>query len=230
LPAKAEDLYKKKIRLIYEYNRESPVFARIANWELENNNFETAIEILEEGLRENPEFPTPYFILGKAYSKMDEFSKALKCYKKGSELIHSKETYQFYLRELESLKGLKASPEYRTMRIPEEREEKKFKEEKSSTLEDNLDELAEKISQAKIPVIQPALSTDREEKSSSQYIPNESALSEESSMIVSETLAKIYLAQGEIQEAITVYEKLEKKEPARKDYFSQKISELKSKL
>jgi len=49
-------------------------------------------------------------------------------------------------------------------------------------------------------------------------------------MIVSETLAKIYLAQGEIQEAIMVYEKLRKKEPARENYFSQKISELKSKL
>jgi len=222
LPAKAEDLYKNKIRLIYEYNRKSPFFARIANWELENNNYEIAIEILEIGLRENPDFPTPYFILGKAYSKMGEYSKALKCYRKGSELIHSKETYQFYLRELESLKSLKTPPEFRTMQVLEEITKKTFSEKSSrpGEIEDNLDELAEKISQAKIPVIQ-------EERSSSQYIPNENS---ESSMIVSETLAKIYLAQGEIQEAIMVYEKLSKKEPARKDYFSQKISELKSKL
>ncbi len=220
MPSKAEDLYKNKIRLIYEYNRKSPLFTRIANWELENNNYETAIEILEGGLRENPDFPTPYFILGKAYSKMSEYSKALKCYKKGSELIHSKETYQFYLRELESLKNLKNPSEFRAMPIHVERKEKIFEEEKSSALEDNLDVLAEKISHAKIPVIQ-------EEKSSKQYIPNESS---EGSMIVSETLAKIYLTQGEIQEAITVYEKLKKKEPAREDYFSQKIAELKSKL
>ncbi|MDO8549186.1 MAG: tetratricopeptide repeat protein, partial [Ignavibacteria bacterium] len=208
------------------YNKKSPVFARIANWELENNNYETAIEILETGLRENPDFPTPYFILGKAYSKMGEYSKALKCYRKGSELIHSKETYQFYLCELESLKNLKTPSEFRTMQFQEERTEKTFREEKSSRpggIEDNLDELAEKIALAKIPVIQ-------DEKSSSQYIPNESALGGESSMIVSETLAKIYLVQGEIQEAIMVYEKLRKKEPARENYFSQKISELKSKL
>ena len=223
MPAKAEDLYKNKIRLIYEYNRKSPVFARIANWELENNNYEIAIEILETGLRENPDFPTPYFILGKAYSKMGEYSKALKCYKKGSELIHSKETYQFYLRELESLKNLKTPSEFRTIQFPKERTEKTFREEKTSrpgVIEDNLDELAEKISQAKIPVIQ-------EEKSPGQYMPNENS---ERSMIVSETLAKIYLAQGEIQEAIMVYEKLRKKEPVRENYFSQKISELKSKL
>jgi tetratricopeptide (TPR) repeat protein len=230
LPAKAEDLYKNKIRLIYEYNRKSPVFPRIANWGLENNNFETAIEILEGGLRENPDFPTPYFILGKAYSKMGDYSKALKCYKKGSELIHSKDTYQFYLRELESLKNLKTPIEFRSMQISEESKEKKIQDEKSTDLEDNLDELAEKISQAKIPVIKPALSADREEKSSNQYEPDESALGGERSMIVSETLAKIYIAQGEIKEAITVYEKLKKKEPAREDYFSQKIAELKSKL
>ncbi|OGU75805.1 MAG: hypothetical protein A2V93_06195 [Ignavibacteria bacterium RBG_16_34_14] len=225
MPAKAEDLYKNKIRLIHEYNRKSPLFARVANWELENNNYETAIEILEAGLKENPDFPTPYFILGKAYSKMGDYSKALKCYKKGSQLIHSKETYEFYLRELESLKNLKTPPEFRTMRIPE-KNEKSLNEKRSSNTggtEDNLDELAEKISHARIPVID-------EEKSSVQYVPNEARFSGESSMIVSETLAKIYLTQGEIQEAINVYEKLKKKEPAREDYFSQRIVELKSKL
>jgi tetratricopeptide (TPR) repeat protein len=224
VPSKAEDLYKNKIKLIYEYNRESPLFARIANWELENNNLETAIEILEGGLRENPDFPTPYFILGKAYSKMSEFSKALKCYKKGSELIHSKETYKFYLRELESLKNLKTPPELRTIPIYDERKEKKAEEKKSSSeIEDDLDMLAEKISNAKITVVQ-------EDKNFNKNIPDESSFAGESSLIVSETLAKIYLAQGEIQEAISIYEKLKKKEPAKKDYFSQRIDELKSKL
>ena len=224
MPSKAEDLYKNKIKLIYEYNRESPLFARIANWELENNNLETAIEILEGGLRENPDFPTPYFILGKAYSKMSEFSKALKCYKKGSELIHSKETYQFYLRELESLKNLKTPPELRTIPIYDERKEKKAEEKKSSSeIEDDLDMLAEKISNAKITVVQ-------EDKNFNKNIPDESSFAGESSLIVSETLAKIYLAQGEIQEAISIYEKLKKKEPAKENYFSQRIDELKSKL
>ncbi|HSP89120.1 MAG TPA: tetratricopeptide repeat protein, partial [Ignavibacteriaceae bacterium] len=217
MPVKAEDLYKNKIRLIYEYNRKSPLFARIANWELENNNSETAIEIIENGLRENPEFPTPYFILGKAYSKTGDYNKALKCFKKGSELIHSKETYQFYLRELESLKNLKTPSDFYTSQVPEVKKEK-INEGTSSNFEDNLDELAEKISKAKIAVI-------KEEKSSSQYVSEESASGGESSMIVSETLAKIYIAQGEIKEAITVYEKLKKKEPSRENYFSQKISE-----
>jgi len=72
-----------------------------------------------------------------------------------------------------------------------------------------------------------AISVITEEDSSSKYVANEIP---ESSLIVSETLAKIYLAQGEIKEAIIIYEKLSKKEPSRLEYFSQRISELKSKL
>lgn len=221
MSVKAEDLYKNKIKLIYEYNRKSPLFTRIAAWELESNNNAAAIEILENGLREFPNFPTPYFILGKAYCKVNEFGKALKCYKKGSELIHSRETYHFYLKELESLKNLKNPQEFRAF-TPEKKETSAIKK-SSSQFEDNLDELAEKISKAKIPAVQ----TEKEEKNFQRYIPDENI---GSSLIVSETLAKIYIAQGELNEAIGVYEKLGKKDPARKEYFSQKISELKSKL
>ncbi len=52
----------------------------------------------------------------------------------------------------------------------------------------------------------------------------------DSSLIVSETLAKIYVAQGEFREAIAVYEKLSQKNPGKEEYFSQKIAGLKSKL
>ncbi len=218
MSVKTEDALKNKIRLIYEYNRKSPLFARIASWELDNNNLESAIEILENGLREYPDYPTPYFILGKIYTGLGEFSKALKCYKKGSEFLSSKETYHFYLRELESLKNLKTPLELRTVKFPDETKEKPNSD-KSSKFEDSLDELAEKISRAKIPVV--------EEKKSKQYVPNENS---SGTMIISETLAKIYIAQGEIQEAIEVYNKLIKKDPSRHEYFSQKISELKSKL
>ena len=227
MSGKAEDLYKNKIKLIYEYNRKSPLFVRIANWELENNNYETAIKILEDGLREYEDFPTPYFILGKAYCGIGEFGKALKCYKKGSELIHSRETYHFYLRELESLKKLKTPPSLRTLKLTEKKKEKTITKRSSSEFEDNLDELAEKISRARIPPVQTSFSPDKEGKGFSQYVPDDNS---DSTMIVSETLAKIYVAQGEVQEAISVYEKLSKRDPSREDYFTQKIAELKSKL
>ena len=49
-------------------------------------------------------------------------------------------------------------------------------------------------------------------------------------MFVSETLAKIYVTQGEFREAIEVYQKLVKKTPSKQEYYLQKISELQSQL
>ena len=219
MSVKSDLLYKNKIKLVFEYNRKSPLFVRIAAWELENSNYDLAIEILEEGLRESPDFPTPYFILGKIYSLKEEYGKALKCFKKGSELIGSNKTHEFYLRELENLRRLKMPVESRGFDTPQT-ENKISDSKKKSDFEDNLDELAEKISHSKMPAI-----TDDDKQ------PDFEAKDfSDSSLIVSETLAKIYIAQGELQEAISVYEKLSHKIPGKEEYFSERIAELKSKL
>ncbi len=85
------------------------------------------------------------------------------------------------------------------------------------TVDKSLDELAKKISRAKIPEI------------SSDLIMPETDFVElpEESMIVSETLAKIYLAQGEYNEAVKVYQKLCVKNPDKKEYYDKKIKEIK---
>ena len=48
--------------------------------------------------------------------------------------------------------------------------------------------------------------------------------------LVSETLAKIYISQGELKEAISIYEKLIDRKPENKEEYSRAIEELKSRL
>jgi outer membrane protein assembly factor BamD (BamD/ComL family) len=46
--------------------------------------------------------------------------------------------------------------------------------------------------------------------------------------LISETLAKIFLNQGEVNEAVKIYEKLIKKYPLKQLYFESKIKEIRS--
>lgn len=49
-------------------------------------------------------------------------------------------------------------------------------------------------------------------------------------LLVSETLAKIYISQGELKEAIKIYEKLIERKPENKEKYLSSIEELKSRL
>ena len=87
-------------------------------------------------------------------------------------------------------------------------------------VDDRLEELAREISSARI----------KESDGDAKKSEPEFGEIGNTSTIVSETLAKIYAAQGEYQEAINVYEKLIDKTPSRKEEYLASISELKSKL
>lgn len=98
------DAFNQKVSLIYEYNNKSPLFARVAENEIEKNNIDTAIKILTEGLINHPDFSVAYFLLGKAHTIQGNYGQALKSIKKGSELIHSPKTFDYYLREIDAIK------------------------------------------------------------------------------------------------------------------------------
>ncbi len=227
----ASEIFNEKVSLIYEYDKRSPLFVRMANTEIENNNIERAIEILNNGLKIYPQYPVGYFLLAKALTLLGNYSIALKNVKKGSDLIHSKRTYDFYLKEIENIKKQRSLFESskRTSFLSADAEEEKsepdlFAEqaevsEKSKSLDERLEQLAKEISRAKIPEINHLNDMDY----------SLSGLAE-SNMIISETLAKIYVAQGEYNEAITVYKKLALKDPKKAEYYSSKIKEIKSDL
>ncbi len=230
------EIFNNKVSLIYEYNKRSPLFVRMANSEIENNNTEKAIEILSNGIKIFPKYAASYLVLGRAYTLMGRYSLALKNFKIGSDLIYSPDTYQFYLKELENIKKQRSLFEGSTRNIFmsgdetqesegesnlfEEGENRPLKQDDQSGVDDRLGQLAREISHAKIPE-----SSNAEIKETK---PLEGFASE--NLIVSETLAKIYIAQGELKEAIKVFRKLVIKYPDKKEYYLKRISELETEL
>ena len=232
----AAEIINDKVSLIYEYNNQSPLFVRMANTDIENNNIDQEILILEDGTKIYPQYAAAYLLLGKANILLGNYSNAFKYIKKGSDLIHSKKTYDFYLKELENVKKQRSLflGSSRNVFLPDDEsslnpndnivhEDELLRNEPGHSLrsvDDSLEQIAKEISTAKIP-----------EMRESEILPDE-LLDDSfgSNLIVSETLAKIYTTQGELTEAIEVYKKLIIKNPQKEEYYLQRIEELSSEL
>jgi tetratricopeptide (TPR) repeat protein len=223
------DAFSQKVSLIYEYNNKSPLFARVAENEIEKNNIDSAIKILTEGLNNYPDFSVAYFLLSKAHTIKGNYGQALKFVKMGSELIHSPKTFDYYLREIDAIK--KQRQLFNVSRWADTANEKfaginpstvnKSENEKSTeSIEQTLNKLTSEIEGATQAVRD--AKRKLEETKPKNFSNND--------FIVSETLAKIYITQGEFKEAISVYKKLKLKNPEKEIYFDSKIAELKAKL
>ncbi len=226
----AKNIFDEKVSLIYEYNKKSPLFVREANTEIFANNVEKAVEILQQGLQLFPDYPTAHIVLAKALTMLGKYDEALSSYKKGCGLINSDASYIFFAEEVASSKKQRSA----FGKIPRQplTFEQDFQDEKDSfpgksssffknenAFEDRLSEIAEKISAVKI---QPPPDSREKEEESDLDFPSEVK-------IASETLAKIYIAQGEFKEAIEMYRRLIRKNPIKEDYFLGRISELQAK-
>lgn len=229
----SSEIFKSKVGLIYEYNKSTPLLVRVANFEIENNNVDKAVEILQNGIEQYPDYPTLYFVMGKACTILGKYQEAKKNFETGSNLINSKRTYDYYFNELENIRKQRSlfelskknrflsvsdkSTELEDMDIAEQNRNENLTSEITDS--DNLENLARKIAGAKLLDIP----DDKPEYKKENNIS-------EKSMIISETLAKIYAAQGEYDEAVKVYEKLKLNNPSSEEYYSQKINELRTKL
>jgi tetratricopeptide (TPR) repeat protein len=239
LTKSAAETFNNKVSLIYEFNKKSPLFIRKADEEIRNNQIERAVEILIAGLKVYPDFAAAHFILGRAYSLLGQFNLALKSIKTGSVLINSAKTYDYYLKEIDSARKQRSlfdstsrtsifSSEIDSAQpviIPEVKKEIDVKipdkiDNQLVDIDDRLEEIARDISLARL----------NESPSNMNYEFSNIDSFVEQDMFVSETLAKIYITQGEFKEAIEVYQKLIKKTPSKQEYYLQKISELQSQL
>ncbi|BDQ04099.1 MAG: hypothetical protein KatS3mg037_2674 [Ignavibacterium sp.] len=215
----SSEIFNEKVSLIYEYNKQTPLFVRMANIHLEKDNPQEALIILNAGLIHYPDHPVAIFLIAKAHTALGNYSQAIKFLKKGSELIHSPKTYEFYLREIEAIKKQKIfyDVDKKSDGRPDKAEEKDLT---SIFLTDTVKKIAEELKEAEEVLI----------NSEHENFTTPSMNIIDDSLILSETLAKIYVNQREYQEAIRIYEKLKIKIPEKSHYFDSKIDELKLKL
>jgi tetratricopeptide (TPR) repeat protein len=218
-----------KIKVLYDRDNTSPLFLKIADFYLTENNFQKALLILEEGLKIFPEHPLAFILIGKANSMLGNFDAADLYFKQASELLDSNRTYSYYKNEfkLNDINDKPVSP-FDSSRgsifintSVEKEDYTKTNEkstDKSQSVDDRLDQLAREVMNARI------------EKKDDDFIPetNQNSHSPDKSKLASETLANIYLSQGEKSEAIKIFELLIDRKPEKREYYLAKIAELKS--
>jgi len=236
LEKSSSQIFSDKVKLIYEHNKKSPLFVRAAYFEIKNDNIDEAVFILRQGLKSYPENPVAILLLARANALMGKKELAAKLIKKGSNLIHSKETYNFYIEELDTLEKETSVPDFPGEKIffnedtnnredinfivPAEKENEENKLKETEAIENRLEQLARTIASAKLPP--PGNEKNIESPSLDQLSEN--------NLVISETLAKIYVSQGLHNEAIKVFNNLIKMKPAMTDYYSEKIEEIKLKF
>lgn len=214
-----KDLSIDNIKLIYEFNKTSPLFSRVAHYEIQQGNYLFAIEILEKGLALHPDYPTAYFIYALALAYTGDVYRAKESIEKGANILSSKSVVEFYsnkvdeiIAERNSLSNTKR-PTFIGDKQPGTDENKFF------NIEDRLDVLAEQLSKAKIKV------------KVDQNTDEESAIPEYTGKkIASETLAGIYISQKKYEEAVSVYKELIIQHPDKENYYIQKIVDLETLL
>jgi len=192
-----------KVKLIYEFNKSSPLFARVAEAELNDGHVDQALKILEEGFNNYPDYITARLIFVEALAKKGEYKKVIDIMEELRPSLDDDELINYYLEKIEEER---AKTEI----------EKDFLLGEKKSLEDNLENLAEVISKAKIPPVDANKSNKNNEDFSSM-----------GKQFISETLANIYFSQGNYNEALEIYQKLLEISPNKVEHLKEKIEETK---
>lgn len=201
-----------KIKLVYEFNLNSPLFARVAAAIVRNGNISEAETILENGIKQFADYPTGYLILSLCYAYAGKKQEAINAASKGAEIIDSPATLNFYLNKINDIELERSNliDSVRNVFITQKEEQSP-----KISIEENLDELAKTLANAKI-----------------NYKPDERDNNIEDvkeftgTKIASETLANIYISQKNFKEAISTYKELIKKNPEKKEEYELKITEI----
>lgn len=177
-----------------------------------------ATEILENGLKLYPDYPTAYIIYGLAKAYAGDEYRAKEAIEKAADLISSQTIYDFYIKKIDSILEERNSLSDTKRPLIKGGSAINNQINNAFSLEDNLDKLAEQLSNAKIKV-------KIDENAAESNVPEYSG-----KRIVSETLAGIYTAQKNYEKAIDVYKELISIHPEKEHFYTQKIVELETLL
>ena len=214
-----------KIKNLYARDNNSPLFLKIADLYLTENEVQKALLILEDGLKNFLEHPLALILKAKANSMMGNFDAADSQIKQASELLDSSQTYSFYKNEFK-LADKPVSPFDSSrgsvfINTSSEKEDdsktEEISDEKSPSVDDRLEQLARDVMNARI---------ERKDDFVVPETKQESNIADKSNL-ASETLANIYLSQGEKTEAIKIFELLVDRNPEKREYYLTKIEEIK---
>lgn len=214
-----------KAKQIYERDNNSPLCLRVAEDFIRGKNYTTALSILKNGLKVFPDHPLAMILISKTYAAISEFETAEAWLKKASEILNCEQAFIHY-KKVFGLPDKKHSPfdSSRGNIFFNSQEDEQLSEitmsktefRKIDSVDERLSQIAEELMNRK-----PERMNDVEIKAIS---PQE--FSPDTTKLASETLANIYLSQGQKSEAIKIFELLAKRYPAKSEYYFEKIREI----
>ncbi len=217
----------KKLLLLYEFNKSSSLFARIADHYLSIGDFDEALTFLNKGLEDHPNYFTGKIVYAKALAYIGKVDLAKKEIDSAFLLNTSVEDKETYYQQIEKIASdtIKVSDSRRVSFFEGVVDAEEAQDETS--FEDNLEELAMKLQGAKISE---PVEEEKEDITDDSEVDETPGIVFTKKPVASETLAGIYLAQGNLEEAKNVYLELMKKNPDKTEYYSDKIEEIDNSL
>lgn len=218
-----DDKLSARAKLIYERDNNSPLFVRTADYYLHIGEPQTALTILENGIKIFPDHPLAFIMLAKVFIKLGDTQKAEVYFKKSSEVLDNRQTFEYYKSEYK-LSNKPSSP-FDTSRgsifINQNDDDDDYEEKinkSTDPVDDRLSEIADELMNRKIDRLEDTTFTP---SAVNEFAPDKTKLA-------TETFAKIYLSQGQKLEAIKVYELLIQRFPDKREHYEAKIREIKS--
>lgn len=213
-----------KYKLIYQFNNNSPLFARIAQNYINNSDYENAIEILEKGIKSFPDYVSAYYLYAVCLANVNRISEAREMVEKASRMLDYDETKLYYLNQIDEIGRRLGFIDNSTLDEQTHDSENGLTEDENISIEQDLENqesdlemLAKKLESAKIE-----LSTEQSDDFTSEIARSDDE-TESGTSLVSETLAKIYLNQGNYSEALNLYKNLKEIQPERSQFYDSQI-------